>query len=306
MPKTVSPSQTESWSQELLSYISPTADSYSWDNGVLSFPIENNSPAMKANSHYFGHPEWARNYLDVVHRDQYFQDRWYAMTGSWTGKVVVDIGCGPGNVYAELKNKMGMPKLLIGVDVSHGGLKIAEELGYKPVQADAQNLPFVSGFADIVTINASLHHCDDMEQVLKEAARIVKPGGFLITDHDLQVTMWGDNMIARMIWNGRLPIYRLLRRGGHSTNDEQHWSQATEAHHRPGDGVTPAFFHETLEPLGFLVRLFPHNRTAGAEVLQGEYGRSAWNIRLAQRLSGVNPDSAEGALVMMCVAQRGY
>ena len=173
MPMTVSPSQTESWSQELLSYISPTADSYSWDNGVLSFPIENNSPAMKANSHYFGHPEWARNYLDVVHRDQYFQDRWYAMTGSWTGKVVVDIGCGPGNVYAELKNKMGMPKLLIGVDVSHGGLKIAEELGYKPVQADAQNLPFVSGFADIVTINASLHHCDDMEQVLNVAARIV-------------------------------------------------------------------------------------------------------------------------------------
>ncbi|MDV3351366.1 class I SAM-dependent methyltransferase [Leptothoe sp. LEGE 181152] len=301
---TASSDQTENWVQELLAYITPTADPYSWNDGVLSFPIKNSSPALKANSYYFGHPEWARDYLDVVHRDQYFQDRWYAMTGSWTDKVVVDIGCGPGNVYAELKNKMGTPKRLIGVDVSHGGLKMAEEFGYRPVLADAQALPFISEFADIVTINASLHHCDDMEQVLKEAARIVKPGGLLITDHDLQLSMWGDNIIARLIWNGRLPIYRLLRRGGHSTNDEQHWSQATEAHHKPGDGVTPAFFHKTLEPLGFSVRLFPHNRTAGAEVLQGEYGRSAWNIRWAQRLSGVNPDSAEGALVMMCVAQR--
>ena len=56
--------------------------------------------------------------------------------------------------------------MLIGVDVSRGALEMAQKIGYTPVLADAQHLPFVSGFADIVTLNAALHHCDDMVQAL--------------------------------------------------------------------------------------------------------------------------------------------
>ena len=65
---------------------------------------------------------------------------------------------------------------------------MAQKIGYMPVLADAQYLPFVSGFADIVTLNAALHHCDDMVQALTEAARLVCPGGLLITDHDPQIS----------------------------------------------------------------------------------------------------------------------
>jgi SAM-dependent methyltransferase len=275
-----------------------------WNDGILSFPIDRPSPGIQANAHYFGHPEWSKTYLDVVHRDREFQDRWFAMTGSWQHKIVVDIGCGPGNVFAALRDRCGMPEQLIGVDVAHGGLKIAAELGYTPILADAQQLPLVSEFADIVVINGTLHHCDDMEQVLREAARIARPGGLLITDHDLQKTMWCDTAIAYWIWNVRLPLYRLLKRGGHATIEEQNWMVATEVHHNPGDGVTPEFFYNILEPMGFSVKLFPHNRTVGSEVIHGKRGHSSWNIRLAQWLSGVNPDSAESALVMMCVAQK--
>ena len=276
----------------------------SWQDGILSFPIDRLSLGIQANAYYFGHRQWAQNYLEAVHRDQEFQDRWLAMTGSWENKIVVDIGCGPGNVFAALRDRCGTPAQLIGVDVARGGLEIAAELGYTPVLADAQQLPFVSDFADIVVINGTLHHCDDMQRVLQEAARIVRSGGLLITDHDLQKTMWHDNAIAHWLWNFRLPLYRLLKRGGHATQEEQAWMVATEVHHSPGDGVTPEFFYDTLDPMGFSVKLFPHNRTIGAEVLQGECGRSAWNIRLAQWLSGVNPNSTESALVMMCVAQR--
>jgi ubiquinone/menaquinone biosynthesis C-methylase UbiE len=275
-----------------------------FDEGFFLCPISNFSPAMHANSVYFGHAEWAKGYLDVVHRDRFFQERWQACIGDWQGKIVVDIGCGPGNVYAALKECMGTPHLMIGVDVSAGGLKTAESLGYTPVLADAQDLPFIDGFADIVTLNATLHHCDDMEKVLREAARLVRPGGLLLTDHDLQRSMWNDNWIAKFIWNARLPVYRWLRRGGHSTADEQYWSTATEAHHMPGDGVTPEFFQQILEPMGFTVELYPHNRTAGAEAIRGERGRAEWKVRWAQKLCGVDPDSKEGALVMMCVARR--
>lgn len=287
------------------SFITPEQQSHaSLKDDILSFPIDHPSRGIEANAYYFGQPEWAQNYLDAVHRDREFQDRWFAMTGSWQHKIVVDIGCGPGNVFAALRDRCGMPDQLIGVDVAHGGLKIAAELGYTPLLADAQHLPLISEFADIVVINGTLHHCDDMQQVLREAARIVRPGGLLITDHDLQQTMWNNNAISRWLWNVRLPLYRLLKRGGHATSEEQQWMVATEVHHSPGDGVTPEFFHSILEPMGFSIKLFPHNRTVGAEVLQGKWGRSSWNIRLAQWLSGANPDSAEGALVIMCVAQR--
>lgn len=275
-----------------------------WKDGILSFPIQNYSRSLIANSYYFGHPVWGRNYLAVVHRDQKFQERWFAVTGSWQDKVVVDIGCAPGNVYASLCDRVGVPKLLIGVDVSRGGLAIAQELGYVPILADAQELPLKSGFADLVVLNAALHHCDDMTKMLAEAARLVRPGGLLVTDQDLQQTMWCNNWVAHTIWNLRLPIYRLLRRGGHATGEEQHWCQATEAHHLPGDGVTEAFFREILEPMGFEVNLYPHNLSVGAEILQGERGKQAWNVRLAQRLSGRDPNSVEGALVMLCVARK--
>jgi ubiquinone/menaquinone biosynthesis C-methylase UbiE len=288
----------------LTQYISTQAKALSYFDNILAFPVLRNTRFLEANRHYFGHPEWSRNYLAACHQDDAFKERWQAVIGSWQEQIVVDIGCGPGNVYRSLRGCCGTPRLLIGVDISLGGLKIAQELGYTPVLVDAQQLPFIDGFADIVTVNATLHHCDDMAQTLHEAARLVRPGGLLIVDQDPQRTMWGESIVAKLIWQARLPIYRLLKRGGHSTSDEQFWSTATEAHHYPGDGVTPDLFQQILEPLGFDAHLYPHNRTIGAELFQGERGRADWKIRLAQQLSGVNPNSAKGALVLMCVAKR--
>ena len=60
---------------------------------------------------------------------------------------------------------------------------MAREVGYTTILADAHHLPFVDGFADIVVANATVHHCDDMSRILTEAARLVRPGGLLFTDH---------------------------------------------------------------------------------------------------------------------------
>lgn len=264
-------------------------------------PIPKWSAAIEANSYYFGHPEWAKSYFEACHRDDAFKSRWQATTGSWDDKIVVDIGCGPGNVYASLG---GSPRLLIGVDVSLGALEMAQEIGYTPLKADAQNLPLISSFADLVVINATLHHCDDMAKALAEAARLVRPGGLLVTDHDLQLSAWNFKGIGLLLWNARLPLYRMLKRGGHSTVEEQLWSLKTEAHHNPGDGMTREFYHEILEPLGFKVEVYPHSHTVGAEIFEGNYGQLSWKYRLGQQLSGIDPDSPEAALSLMCIARR--
>src|SRR5207245_3219766 len=119
------------------------------------------------------HVVWASDNFAACHRDDLFKDRWQRAIGSWNDMVVVDIGCGPGNLFATLGGK---PKALIGVDVSQGALAMAKQIGYAPLQADAHDLPLISGFADIVALNATLHHCDVMEPVLSEAARVCPAG----------------------------------------------------------------------------------------------------------------------------------
>ncbi|MEA5582923.1 class I SAM-dependent methyltransferase [Nodularia harveyana UHCC-0300] len=274
------------------------------DEDIIVYPILNPSPAIKANSYYFGHPEWGLNYFQACHRDENFIELWRAVIGSWQDKIVVDIGCGAGNIYASLQPYCGQPQLLLGVDVSLGALRMASKIGYTAVLADAHNLPFVSGFADIVMLNASLHHCDDMARVLQEAAKLLRPGGLLITDHDPQKSAYQFKGIGSLLWELRLPIYKLLKRGGHSTTEEQAWCLATEVHHKACDGVTSEMFHQLLDPMGFKVNIYPHNHTVGAAALKGNYGKPFWKYRLAQRLSGINPSLREAALTLMCVATR--
>jgi ubiquinone/menaquinone biosynthesis C-methylase UbiE len=275
-----------------------------WDEGIWICKIAHPTPAIEANSYYFGHPEWGKNYFAACHRDEKFIELWQAAINRWDNKIVVDIGCGPGNIYASLKDYCGEPSQLLGVDVSLGALKMAQAIGYTPVLADAQQLPFVSEFADIVMLNACLHHCDDMGKVLAEAGRLVRPGGLLVTDHDPQLTAYQFRGLGLMLWQARLTLYRLLKRGGHSTTEEQFWGLAAEVHHKPGEGTTPQMYKDVLKPLGFTVELYPHNHKVGAAALQGDYGSSFWRCRMAQRLSAINPDSAEAALSLMCIARK--
>jgi ubiquinone/menaquinone biosynthesis C-methylase UbiE len=269
-------------------------------DGILTSPVVNWTEGLKANAYYFSHPKWVLNWFTFVHRYPEFVERWRAATGSWDGKIVVDIGCGPGNVYASVG---GAPRLLVGVDVAQGSLRMAEGIGYVPLLADVQSLPLVSGFADIVTVSSTLHHCDDMTKVLSEAARLVRPGGTLVTDHDPQLSALDFKGAGLWLWRARIPLYRLMKRGGHSPeDDEQKWALATEIHHQPGDGVSVRLFEETLRD--FEVKTYPHNNLVGADVFAGRRGTAPFMMRGTQRLSGIDPDQPSGAITMMCVATR--
>jgi SAM-dependent methyltransferase len=272
-----------------------------WVDDIASVPIERMTPGLRANQIYFDRIDWAEAYLKQVHRDEKFRSRWLAATGDWSGKIVVDIGCGPGNVQATLRQN---PRLLIGVDVSLGALRLIKQFGYVALQADAQDLPLQSGFADLVFVNASIHHCDDMAQALKEAARLVAPGGMLVIDHDPQLSAWDFRGLGLLLWKSRLWVYRLTKKGFHRSDDEQSVALASEIHHDAGDGITAEFVIATLQPLGFDVEIFPHNQTVGAEALEGHFGKASLKMRVGQMLSGINPNSKAAALSLMCRAVR--
>jgi len=273
-----------------------------WELGSIPIcHIPHPSAAIKANQNYYNNTQWLKGYFNYCHRDHIFKERWQKATGSWHDKIIVDIGCGPGNVFANLG---GSPRLLIGVDICLNSLKMAEKIGYTPILADAHNLPFIEGFADLVIINGSLHHFEDMDRVLALAGRLVRPHGLLVTDHDAQYTAWNWKGLGMLLYKNRVPLYRLLSLGQFMPQDEHDAMIASEIHHRPGRGVSPELYYRALEPLGFSVKVYPHNHNVGAETLQGKYGQSDLKYRLSQWLSGIDSNSPEGALSLMCIARR--
>lgn len=267
------------------------------------FEVLDMSEGLHANAYYFGNKEWAEEYLTYCHRDANFKSRWKTAAGDWSNKVVIDIGCGPGNIFANWEEK---PKVLIGVDVAPESLNFAARQGYTPVLADANNLPFKSGVADIVTLNATLHHTDNMAAVLREAARLVKLGGVLITDHDPQLSAWDYKGVAKLLWEARVWYYRLIGHSFHKDDVQQKWALASEIHHRAGDGVTKQLFDSVLKPMGFEVQVYPHNHVLGKEIFEGQLGRAERKYRMGNLLSGRNPDAEKSALTLMCVARKSF
>jgi len=85
-------------------------------------PLSRSSLGLSANITYFYHTAGAGIYFRFCHRNDSFRARWQAATGSWDDKIIGDIGCGPGNVFATVG---GNPRLLIGVDVARGSLEMA-------------------------------------------------------------------------------------------------------------------------------------------------------------------------------------
>ncbi len=92
---------------------------------------------------------------------------------------VLDIGCGTGGTLA------GAPVRGVGVDFSAEAVHFCRERGHRLLaRANAANLPFAEGsFAGAVMLDVLYHRAvGDPVAVLREARRILKPGGVLIVN----------------------------------------------------------------------------------------------------------------------------
>lgn len=113
-----------------------------------------------------------------------FADRgWKTLARQFTAMVpierpvrLLDIGCGTGQsrqLYAR------HARLYAGVDLSRRGLDIARRQFPESawVRADANQLPFEDGSWDVIAFSSVLHHIPDFGRALREALRVVRPGG---------------------------------------------------------------------------------------------------------------------------------
>ncbi|MGW2522353.1 class I SAM-dependent methyltransferase [Streptomyces sp. NPDC001617] len=95
---------------------------------------------------------------------------------------ILDIACGTGMVTRRL---LSSERMVVGVDRSPGMLSLAgQRVPGGVARGDAMRLPFVSDGVDAVVIVWLLHLLPDPASVLAEAARVLRPGGMLITTVD--------------------------------------------------------------------------------------------------------------------------
>jgi ubiquinone/menaquinone biosynthesis C-methylase UbiE len=100
------------------------------------------------------------------------------------GERVVDIGCGAGADTLIAARMVGPGGGVIGVDMTPemvGKARAgASALGLAHVdvrEGHAEALPVEDGWADVVISNGALNLCPDKRVVLREIARVLKPGG---------------------------------------------------------------------------------------------------------------------------------
>ncbi|WP_049564340.1 class I SAM-dependent methyltransferase [Nonomuraea sp. SBT364] len=116
-----------------------------------------------------------------------------------SARVVVDVACGTGIVTARLRRA---GRRVAGVDRAAGMAAVAgARMPGGVVIGDAARLPFAGGSADAVTLVWLLHLLDHdtSAAVLAGAARVLRPGGTLITTVDKTAAVYraGDERVAR-------------------------------------------------------------------------------------------------------------
>jgi SAM-dependent methyltransferase len=128
---------------------------------------------------------------------------------------------------------------------------------------------------EVAALNATVHHCDDMQAVIAESGRLVKPGGVIIIDHDPQLSAWNYRGVGKLLWEMRKPLYRLMKRGGHSAEDnEQEWAEATEIHTGPATAWPESFCAPPSTPCTSRSSSIPTSRPWAARSLTDTWERS--------------------------------
>lgn len=129
---------------------------------------------------------FARHY-DLVNRIfSLGSGAWYRRTclrrvGIGPGAVVVDVAVGTGLLARQAQRLMQGRGTLIGVDLSESMLDQARKSLCIPlIQAAAEALPLADGIADFVTMGYALRHLTDIDRTLREALRVLRPGGRLV------------------------------------------------------------------------------------------------------------------------------
>ncbi|NVK39212.1 MAG: methyltransferase domain-containing protein [Gammaproteobacteria bacterium] len=140
-------------------------------------------------------PEFLKPILSKVHDEVLM--RYYGcglvVPEQMAGLKILDLGCGAGRDVYALSAMVGEDGLVVGLDMTDEQLQVARQyqdyhadvFGYKQsnvqfIQGDIDRLdelPFDDDYFDLIVSNCVINLVQDKANVLKQAFRLLKPGG---------------------------------------------------------------------------------------------------------------------------------
>lgn len=126
------------------------------------------------------------------------------VAGVAPGQRVLDVGCGPGAMTAELVSRLGAgsvlacdpaPAFLAACRERHPGVDVRE--------GRAEALPFADDSADAALAQLVFHFVSDPEAAARELRRVVRPGGRVV------LSVWafeGGMQMLRAFWDTALAL----------------------------------------------------------------------------------------------------
>jgi SAM-dependent methyltransferase len=183
---------------------------------------------------------WERNADDWIRwarepgHDSYWRfhrDRFLELVPA-PARLTLDIGCGEGRLSRDLA---ALGHNVVGIDPSAKMIAAARELSpeLEYVEADAADLPIESESVDLAVAFMSLMDIDDMAGAVREAARVLEPGGRFLaavvhpinSAHELDREHPNDRLVLTENYFDRR-VYRdeIERDGLRMTFESVHWT----------------------------------------------------------------------------------
>jgi len=146
--------------------------------------------------------------------------------------VVLDVGCGPGHValsIARLAPGLDMRGADVSADMVNRATHNAERAGLaERLRFDVSEptrLPYAGASVNLVVTTLSMHHWTDVPTMLRELARVVRPGGQVWIYDVRQPEMDADALAAAVadgafsaprvepmpLWVGVIPLRNFVR-----------------------------------------------------------------------------------------------
>lgn len=139
---------------------------------------------------------------------------------------ILELGCGLGSLWAENQARVhGTWDITLSdfskpmLDKTRQNLKEADHL-FNFQQIDSQKIPYPDDTFDVVIANHMLYLVPDIKRALEEMARVIKPGGVLVTSTS------GSNYMKELqdlLEKSNLPVHRKYTNYSFSLENGQNW-----------------------------------------------------------------------------------
>ncbi|MEU3316469.1 methyltransferase domain-containing protein [Streptomyces sp. NPDC006662] len=205
------------------------------------------------------------------------------------GMRLLDVGCGPGTITADLADLVGPGGRVTAVDAAPDVLDqaaaYAAERGVEGAVdfavADVHALEFPDDTFDVVHAHQVLQHVGDPVRALREMRRVCRPGGIVaVRDADYAAMTWYPATPGLEEW---LELYRRVARanGGEPDAGRRLLSWARAAGFTEVRASATAWCYATPEEVAWWSGLWADRTTASSYAEVVERGRQATGAQLA-------------------------